>query len=252
MNDLPITQLLNTYSALLDAKKINDEQCLSDVLSFDFEKVLHALIEVQTVNVNHILNHFFSNFLAPIPLILTNTANCKLSHVGFEICVPLDIVMESLPYWLEKLSSILSKPVILKKELRFAASAAFQSRVNAKVEILCLWLQIDEQLLMLELFDIAHPITNVLPSGEKELNSQALAMRYLFENDSIWHYSISVGNKEMVQKIHDELTVLMVHQPNYKLAYQAPIQNKYDGSFHTKLINTAHHLELEFVTHQTD
>lgn len=260
-DDSRVALLLTAYSSLLNTKQIDNEQALSEVLDCDFEKVFHALVEIQSVDVDQVLENFFSDCSISVPPILANNGNYKLSHVGFEICEPLDIVMENLPLWLEKLSSIFEKPVTLKKELRFSASAAFQKRVNAAVEILCLWLQIDEQLLMLELFDIAHPITHLLPDQQTLLNPsdsdkheshQALAMRYLFQNDSIWHYSISVGNKEVVQQLHEEFTMLTIQQPHYKLAYPAPIQNHYDGSFHTKLINVTQHLELEFVTHQTD
>ncbi len=261
LDDSRVALLLNTYSSLLNTKQIDNEQALSEVLSCDFEKVFHALVEIQSVDANQVLENFFSDCSISIPPILVNNCSYKLSHVGFEICEPLDIVMENLPLWIEKLSSIFSKTVTLKKELRFSASVAFQKRVNATVEILCLWLQIDEQLLMLELFDIAHPITHLLPSGQTLLNPfdanknephQALAMRYFFQNDSIWHYSISVGNKEVVQQLHEEFTILTTQQPHYKLAYPTPIQNHYDGSFHTKLIDVTQHLELEFVTHQTD
>ncbi len=241
--------LFARYAILLKAKQITDEKILSDVLYFDFQKVHHALIEIQSINIEQVLNNFFHDY--PIPEMLTNH-NYKLSHIGFEICEPLDIVMENLPKWLERLSLMLKKNVILKKELRFSVSAGFRKRVNAAVEILCLWLQVDDQLLMLELFDIVRPISNILPAGENLLMTQMpyqkhLAMNYLFQNDNIWHYSINVGNKKTVQQFHDAFSVLTAQQPQYKLAYPAPIQNQHDGSFHIKLIHLTRHLELEFV-----
>lgn len=243
---------LKIYESLLKAKNIESERGLADVLYFDFQKVLHALIDVQSVNTEKILSDFFLDSAYAIPPILADISDHKLSHVGFEIYEPLDLVMENLPNWLAELSLILKKTVTLKRKLRFSASAAFQQRVNAKVEILCLWLQVDERLLMLELFDIARSILNVLPPScedqEQKLNEHRWAMNYLFQNDSIWHYSISVGKEEVVQQLHDEFKSLVSKQPNYKLAYPAPIQNKYDRSFHTKLINLTHHIELEFVT----
>jgi|GEM_PF-512913 len=244
--DIDATTLLNLHPALLRTKQIDDEKILSEVLNLDFEKVRHALIEAQSTSVDQVLSHFFSS--DSIPDFLANK-NYQLSHVGFEIGEPLDIVVKNLPHWLEKLSVIFETPVTLKKELRFSASSAFQQRVNAAVEILCLWLQVGEQLLMLELFDIAHPIAYLLPSGNKEEPiTQRSVMDYLFQNDNIWHYSISVGNKEVVQQLHDAFNLLTAQQPQYKLAYSAPIQNQFDGSFHTKLINLTRHLELEFVT----
>jgi acyl-CoA synthetase (AMP-forming)/AMP-acid ligase II len=250
-NEIDVTTLLNLHTDSLKTKQITDEKVLSEVLSVDFEKVRHALIEIKSTSVNQVFSHFFSD---SIPDFLAHK-NYSLSHVGFEIGEPLDIVMKNLPHWLEKLSAIFETTVTLKRELRFSASAAFQQRVNAAVEILCLWLQVGEKLMMLELFDIAHPIANLLPTGENvllnsndEAKTQRIAMDYLFENDNIWHYSISVGNKEVVQQLHDAFNTLTAQESQYKLAYAAPIQNQYDGSFHTKLINLTRRLELEFVT----
>jgi hypothetical protein len=259
MNTVDVAGLLKQHLPLLQTKQIDNVAGLSEVLSFDFEKVFHALIEIQAVNVGQVLNNFFQDFSEELPPLIADVDKHQLSHVGFEICEPLDVVIANLPTWLTQLSTLFSKPVTLKKQLRFTASQAFQQRVNAFVEIFCIWLQIGEHGLMLELFDIGRPIAKVLPSGENALylnnankldaQQHAAAMQYLFQNDTIWHYSISVANRAAVLQLHEDFKQLATQQPQYKLAYPAPIQNQYDGSFHTKLINLTRHLELEFVTH---
>jgi hypothetical protein len=120
-------------------------------------------------------------------------------------------------------------------------------------------LQVDEQPVLLELFDIARPIAAVLPSGDNPLRARQqqinpaqhrLAMRYLFCNDKIWHYSISVPSRALVLELHEVFGTLSSAHSDYKRAYPAPIENQYDGSFHTKLINLTRGLEVEFVTRQ--
>jgi hypothetical protein len=259
MKSIDVIGLLQQHQAVLQTKQLDNAAALTQVLHFDFEKVLHALIEIQSVNVGQVLNNFFQDFSSELPALISKADKHQLSHVGFCCCEPLDLVIANLPTWLTQLSTLFSKPVTLKKQLRFTASQAFQQRVNAFVEIFCIWLQIGEQELMLELFDIGRPIAKVLPGGENslylinanKLDSQqhAAAMQYLFQNDTIWHYSISVANRAAVLQLHEDFKQLTVQQPQYKLAYPAPIQNQYDGSFHTKLINLTRHLELEFVTH---
>lgn len=239
-----LTELLNKHQNALQAKAIHEEKTLAQVLEFDFKKALHALIEIQSVDVDQILKNFFSD-AASMPALLSQS-HYGLNHIGFESCQPLDVVLENLPNWLEKFSLAFEKSVTLKKSLRFSASQAFQQRVNASVEILCLWFQVGEKLLMLELFDIARPITALVLSDNDELMNQQAAMAYLFSSDNIWHYSINVGQPEQVETLHHELQTLCEQNACYKLAYPAPIQNQYDGSFHTKLINLKCHLELEF------
>lgn len=240
------TSLLSKYRDKLQTKAIFDEKTFTQTAEFDFQKALHALIELQSVNVDEILRSFFSETTTPV--LLAGNGHYGLNHIGFECCHPLDVILETLPMWLKKFSSTLEKPVTLAKSLRFCASHAFQQRVGANVEILCLWFQIEDKLFMLELFDIARPITNLLitNSENQRFVSQSEAMEYLFSGDNIWHYSINVGTQEQVEALHHELQTLCEQNISYKLAYSAPIQNQYDGSFHTKLINLKCHLELEF------
>lgn len=258
MQQVSVADLLTIHAGALAAKQINSGDDLLTALCCDFEKVLHALLEMQSVNVDQVLEDFFSDHPESVPDILSNITDHELNHVGFEICEPLDIVEAVLENWLTQLSLVLGKSVTLKRELRFPASDAFRQRVGAVTDILCLWLTVDEQVVMLELFDIAHSVTAVLPSGDNplmrvqtqtDLMRHRLAMNYLFHNDKIWHYSINVATRTIVLQLHEVFAALMIEQKHYKLAYPAPIQNQYDQSFHTKIINSIRGLELEFVTH---
>lgn len=242
-SDNTLATLFQQYQKTLQIKEIGDERTLAQAIEFDFKKAFYALTEIQSVDVNQILKNFFLDATI-MPELLVQPLG--LNHIGFECCQPLDVVLKNLPNWLEKFSLGFQESVILKKSLRFSASKAFQQRVNAKVEILCLWIQIKEKLLMLELFDIAHPITNLLQNNVGEFASQQAAMDAFFSGDNIWHYSVNVGEQEQVESLHQELQTLCERNSDYKLAYEAPIQNQYDGSFHTKLINLKCHLELEF------
>ncbi|MGH8499673.1 MAG: hypothetical protein ACRERV_12840, partial [Methylococcales bacterium] len=115
---------------------------------------------------------------------------------------------------------------------------------------------------MLEFFDIAHPLTGV-PDADRNmiyhLNPQALltngwksphhrpAMQHWFCNDSIWHYSIRVGSRDAILQLHEEtFRELTAAVPHYRLVYEAPVENRHDGSFHTKIINLDNGVELEF------
>ncbi len=261
MNTVAVNDLLQLHSTALSAKHITTPAELLNIMYFDFEKVLHALVEKQLVNVDQLLEVFFIDHPESVPEILSNISDRELNHIGFEICEPLDVVAVNLEQWLAKIGVILGKTITLRKQLRFPASATFCQRVGAVTEILCLWLSVDKQPVKLELFDIARPIHVVFPSDENVLTAlqglqqdakqHRLAINYLFQNDRIWHYSINVENRQTVVQLHENFKQLVAEQPHYKLAYTAPIKNSYDHSFHTKIINLSLGLELEFINCQT-
>ena len=151
--------------------------------------------------------------------------------------------------------------------LRFPASPSFQKRVGAYAEIMRIWLQVNERVLMLELFDIHRPADAVLAGGAPKLthrNFQGLfrsddaapghrqRLTRLVAEDEIWHYAFYVKRPVDVMELHAEWKALAAHNSNYVLPYAAPVHNQHDGSFHTKIIHRArpgvHRRELEFVT----
>jgi hypothetical protein len=256
------SELLLEHRDALALKQIRDERALRKILCCDYEKILNALVELKSTQVEQLVcEEFFRDEPAVALEILDHVTEQRLNHVGFEILEPLDLVVQGIEFWVDHLNRNLGSRIEVKKYLRFPASANFQRRVNAFTEIMCIWLRVDEQVLVLELFDIAHGVERLLPvdkhgalyhiNPEKLLNDEWVvkhhrqAMRRLFEPDAIWHYSIPLNRRETVDALHRRLQALVVRQPLYKMAYGAPVENCHDGSYHTKIINQDQGLELE-------
>jgi hypothetical protein len=257
--------LWQRYEAQLAVKHIHSEPDLYYSLCCDYAKMLHGLMEIQSLDVDRVLSDFFADHASSIPPILANVEDHRLNHLGFEVYVPLDLWLHQMDEWTSRLSRSLGQPIHLDKAIRFPSSQALQKRVNASVEILCLWIRVGERVLMVELFDIARSVKAVLPhddgqihrydseillTGEQVFGRHQQAMTHLFENDAIWHYAIHVENRQTVLQLHEEFRLLSAEQPRYHLAYETPVHNRHDGSFHTKIINLIKSLELEFATHE--
>lgn len=256
------TLLFNLHRRGLLAKQVDSESQLQNILDWDFAKILHALLEMQSVDVDQVLLNFFADHASTVPEVLANVTDHRLNHLGFEIYAPLDLLLNEFDHWPDKLGRMLGQRVKIIKLLRFPASPAFQQRVGAAAEIMSVWARVGKQRLMLELFDIARPLDAVLPRVSVDLDcyardsvqriaaQHAQAMTGLFQNDKIWHYAIHVANRQTVEHLHQAFQTLMAEHPHYKLAYATPVENRYDGSFHTKIINLKQSLELEFATHE--
>ena len=151
--------------------------------------------------------------------------------------------------------------------LRFPASPAFQTRVNAFWEIMRIWLVVNGRTLMLELFDIHRPADSVLDAAPRltHRNFHGLAeddedlavghperVAHLFSNDQIWHYALYAKRPADVSELHSEFLSLAARDSNFILPYDEPIHNPHDDSFHTKIIHkpgpAGGRLELEIVT----
>lgn len=261
------THLLKAHAPALQTKQVTDEQALRAIICIDFERILHALVEVKQTSAHEIVREFFTEHAGSIPTAIEHVAVPGLYHVGFEIYEPMDLVLQGFEYWIARLNQRLGMRVEVSNFLRFPASQAFQQRVNAYVEIMRIWVRVDGQTLMLELFDIHHPVVAALPVQDDPLylyhvQPEALlrhgqvsprhrqAMNYLYQNDSIWHYAVYVKSRQQVLQLHEYFQSLVRHAPEYRLPFSAIVQNQHDGSFYTKLINTQRKLEIEFVTHQ--
>jgi hypothetical protein len=66
--------------------------------------------------------------------------------------------------------------------------------------------------------------------------------------DDIWHYGIHVADPAAVEALHDRFQALVRDKTHYKLAYDQPVGNPRDMSFHTKILNKQLSLEIEFLT----
>lgn len=256
-----IAELMQKYQPALAVKHIYDERTFRKTLCFDYEKILHALVELKSVQLEQLLcEDFFGTEPAVAAAILSQTPNRRLNHIGFEIIEPIDLILHGIDYWVGHLNNNLGIAVEVTRYLRFPASQNFQRRVGAATEIMCIWLKVDDQMLTLELFDISRSHAHLPPDkngmfshmtlerllGHKQQSANhRAAMQSLFGNDTIWHYSMGLNTRDDVDRLHERLGDLANRHTGYQLAYAAPVENKYDGTYHTKIINIDQRLELE-------
>lgn len=256
-------QLLYTHRELLMRKNVWTRQRLIQIIKLDLDKLAHALLEVKESHAAHVLHTFFAEHTALLPTIMPRLEHEYISHLGFEIHEPLDLVLYGINHWIARTRRTLKGDLHLSDFLRFPASAAFQARVGAYTEIMRIWIQVEGRTLMLELFDIHRPVDAFLAGGAPKVTHRNFdclltcgntrAGRYsrfahLFNPDEIWHYALYVKSVEDVMQLHADLYQLAAHDPGYVLPYQEPVQNHGDGSLHTKIINLRSELEVEFIT----
>lgn len=262
--DLPLTsdrtasRLYQEHSSILDKKLILDEFALNHTIHFDLARMYYVLEQIQTFNVNHALHRFFGEQFSLLPSFISEKAEHRLNHIGFEIYTPLDVWVTLEKTWENQLSQMKGLTFTIEKMTRFPSSQALQTRVGAQVEIMCVWFRMANRLMVVELFDIAHPVNGYLKeagfnsdinfdSGSTKLKTGSWIAKS-FKNDPIWHYAIHLENHEMVEKTHESFVKLAANQPQYRLAYFKPVYNRFDGSFHTKIIHDELGMELEFAT----
>lgn len=256
--------LFVSHANLLARKNIQRRNELLRLIRLDLDKLTHALLEVQHNRAVPVLRDFFGDSLNEewVGAMLAEEA---IYHVGFEIHEPMGLVLHGIYHWIEQSKQALGVSMRVKEYMRFPASPAFQGRVGAYTEIMRIWLQVDERTLMLELFDIHRPADPVLSSELKltHRNFHGLfrkedlttghqqRLETLFAKDPIWHYALHVKNPDCVSKLHQEWQALAAEDSSYFLPYTAPVHNRYDDSYHTKLVRMhpgGRRLELEFVT----
>lgn len=250
-----LKQLSTTYAEALGAKHIFTQSALLKLMKIDFDKTIHALIEVRHHSVSKMLHEFFGDQPTVIASLMPWCSSDRLAHIGFEVYEPLDIVLYGFEHWIEKSAHLLDLDIRIEHYLRFPASQQFQQRVGATTEIMRLVLRVEQHDLMLELFDIHRPPqAPTVTTNTRDIAALAAhttyhrdVIRQLFATDTIWHYAIEVQSPDTVVAVHHLLTDLAASHHNYQLAYSAPVTNTSDGSFHTKIGNRSHATELEFV-----
>src|SRR5207249_2675393 len=150
-------------------------------------------------------------------------ADQHIYHVGFEIHEPLDLVLYGINHWIEHSKRAVGANMKVRNFLRFPASPAFQQRVGAYAEIMRIWLQLDERVLMLELFDISRAADSVLASAPKLTHrsfkglfrddgpgsGHQQRLDRLFASDEIWHYAFHVKRPADVMELHTEWQTLV-------------------------------------------
>ncbi len=258
--------LLETYRDLLAQKNVRTKQRLLEIIKLDLEKLTHALLEVKAQRAQVVLGHFFAKQSQLLPQITAALVEDSIYHLGFEIHEPLDLVLHGMDHWISKTRRTHQCDLAISDLLRFPASPQFQERVAAYTEIMRIWIVVDGQRLMLELFDIHRPVDLFLDAGKPKLthrNFNCLVTRsglvaedrqratLLFNSDPIWHYAFHIQQIEDVMQLHHDLQAVATEDPNYRLPYDAPVHNPGDGSFHTKIIHQLSGQELEFVAHDS-
>lgn len=253
-----VDSLMTLYQAQLTAKSILSSNDLIQTIAIDFEKIMHALLEVHHKPSARVLDDLFGTDQQITAYAKSLLKSPKMFHVGLEVYEPLDVVLYGFDQWIKRSRGILGMDIHMSRHLRFVASMAFQQRVGAFAEIVRLWLTVDDEQLMLELFDIHRPV-QIRPSGTNTRNlnlllnnkgiypNHDLAMKKLFEQDQIWHYALELQSAEMVDALHHEVLALANQNSIYRVVYPQPVHNIQDLSYHTKIINTAIQTEVEFV-----
>ena len=259
-------ELLREHGELLEKKKICSKRELIRVIKWDLDKLAQALLEVKEGGAAAVLQDFFVHSDINHSEIRGKLTDESIYHLGFEIHEPLDLVLYGINHWIEHSRRALGAKMRIRNFLRFPASQAFQERVGAFTEIMRIWIETGERVLMLELFDIYRPTDSVpasaptarhrnftslfRPPGSGDGNVQGLTR--LFGPDEIWHYALHVRLPADVVEIHQQLKGLQAQSPHYVLPYDVPVHNPHDDSFHTKIVRrqgtAGGRLEIEFVT----
>lgn len=253
--------MLHTWREPLAAKNIHTQQALLEIIKLDFEKIIHAMLEAHSRPAQQIVADFFHGQTEMLDELAPDFQDKRLYHLGFEVLEPLDLVLQGFDNWFGKARQLLGVNVQVSKILRFPASQAFQDRVGAYTEIMRIWIHMDQRTIMLELFDIHHPLHISPPASNGNnrllqnlrlqsgyLPGHRRTMQQLFHADPIWHYALYVNTPDKVRNLHARFQTLAAQRPHYRLASANPIENQHDKSFHTKLINQNAQLEIEFVT----
>ena len=247
---------LSAHRALLEAKGIRGMAGLIQAIKQDFEKLDSALAQMR----ERPAADFLAEFFAEAPALAAETAGwlgaSRIGHIGFEIIEPMDVMAHGLSHWAGKARAGQGVNVEIARMRRFPASSALQQRVGAYVEIMSLELALEGSPLTLELFDAHGPASRRNPwlgqAGRRlgPFGSARPARRCgfeVFQGDRLWHYAIALDGPESVRRAHGLFSRLAGGGAPYRLPYAEPVANLHEGSLHTKLVNTARGLELEFV-----
>lgn len=212
-----------------------------------------AARELTSVRQQALMEEFFSGELFVAEAVLATADGVDVSHIGFSIAEPLDIYLEGVPIWADRLGA----NVVGTK--RIPASEHFQSRVGAFVEMAQVWLGYRGRELELEVFDIHCPpdIGSVALSSRRAVMSEMSALdsdmlRSRLAGDDIWHYGVTLASAGLVRDLHERLVELASRSDRYSLRNKTVVTNLDHGSVHTKIFNHDLALEIEFLSYAID
>lgn len=256
-----IDKLFMLHKDSLFRKNIVSAEMLMQVIRIDFEKMIFSLLEMRAKSCNQLICDFFGKDAPALIELFPELQRQSIYHLGFEVNQPMDLILYSFNYWIDKFNRHFSddkERFRIVNLFRFPASLEFQKRVGAYVEIMRIWIELDHKVHMLELFDIYHPVSSLSTWGKRETVVQTLpeerrteyneAIFRLLAGDTIWHYAIYMDRPEKVERLHVFFRKLSQVQFDYDLPFLSLVNNKHDGSLYTKIINRKKSMELEFVT----
>lgn len=261
-----IDKRFSLHREALSRKNIFSKQDLIEIIRIDFEKMIFSLLEMRNKTCLQLIHDFFEKDEPVLLDMIPELENKPIYHLGFEVNQPIDLIIYSFDYWIKKFNDHFSKGadrLRIIKLFRFPASLEFQKRVNAYVEIMRIWIELDQKEQMLELFDIYHPVAAIPASPTRSPCSQKTAIHQirdegpldyntaiarLLSGDTIWHYAIYLDHPLKVEKLHACFRQLAARNDEYQLPFPALVNNSHDGSLYTKIINKKKKMELEFVT----
>ncbi|WP_353570972.1 hypothetical protein [Candidatus Albibeggiatoa sp. nov. BB20] len=252
-----IDNLLHQHQKPLQVKNILDKQNLLKIIRVDYEKIMYALLELRNKPAFYVISDFFQKNDKHVSQVMDKLKDEHLSHIGFEILEPLNLSEYGFEHGFNRFNQELGTEMCVTQVQRFPASQAFQDRVDAFTEIMRIWIQLDHREVMLELFDIHKPVndyflTHNTATGHAIDDEQHIfphAHTICFAKDDIWHYALDTETSDDVLALHDYFKYLASHDDHYILPFKEIVNNKNDGSFYTKIINTQRQIEIEFVTH---
>ena len=252
---------LKRHRYALEKKGIASTSSLLQAVRLDLVKAYFVLAEIHNRTAAEVVRGFFADHPGIVPEILPKLDQPRLHHLGFEVHEPHDIVLPGFYHWARQLGRRLEIPVRVNGTLRFPSSANFQGRVGAYTEMMQIWVEVNGRELLIEMFDIYRPRETSWSAKEwlgvgrwQELLQndgvfqQSNVLPPLLKGDKIWHYGIHVSDPASIEALHDTLTAFISDKRHYKLSYEKPVLNPRDTSLHTKIINQAQGLEIEFLT----
>jgi len=212
-----------------------------------------AARELTTVGQRALLEEFFAGEPQVAEAVLDAADQADVAHIGFRIGEPLDIYLEGVPIWADRLGA----DVVGTK--RISASETFQDRVGAFVEMAQVWLGYRGREIELEVFDIHSPADSApdAPSARRSDVFRVSAqdgdmLRLRLVGDDIWHYGVTLATAGLVRDIHERLLAMANRSDRYSLRNTTVVTNLDHGSVHTKVSNHDLALEIEFLSYAID
>ena len=212
-----------------------------------------AARELTTIGQPALMEEFFAGEPIVVEAVLDAADGVDVAHIGFRIAEPLDIYLEGLPIWADRLGA----DVVATK--RIPASEHFQGRVGAFVEMAQVWLAYRGREIELEVFDIHSPadlasdVISVRRSDVSRVSAQDRDMlRLRLAGDDIWHYGVTLASAGLVRDLHGRLLALANRSDRYSLRNTTVVTNLDHGSVHTKVSNHDLVLEIEFLSYAID